>query len=43
MLYVSSNVNIRPDLLVYPLLGVAWLECCGLVVFAALKRWRTTP
>ncbi len=38
--HVSPNVNIRPDVLIYPLLLVAWLECVGLVVFAALKESR---
>ncbi len=41
--HVSNNVNIRPDLLIYPLLLVAWLECIGLVIFAALKKSRKSP
>jgi hypothetical protein len=41
--HVSSNVDIRPDLLIYPLLLVAWLECIGLVIFAALKKSRKSP
>jgi len=41
--HVTSNVNIRPDVLIFPLLLVAWLECTGLVVFAALKKSRETP
>ena len=39
---VNSNVNIGPDVLIYPLLLVAWLECIGLAVFAALKELRKT-
>jgi uncharacterized membrane protein YhaH (DUF805 family) len=41
--HVSPNVDIRPDVLIYPLLLVAWLECIGLVVFAALKKSRKSP
>jgi uncharacterized membrane protein YjjP (DUF1212 family) len=41
--HVSSNVNFRPDLLIYRLLLVAWLECIGLVIFAALKKSRKSP
>jgi hypothetical protein len=38
--HVSSNVDIRPDVLIYPLLLLAWLECIGLAVFAAIKKSR---
>ena len=41
--HISSNVNIRPDLLIYPLLAVAWLECTGFVVFAAFKKASVRP
>jgi hypothetical protein len=39
--HVDGNVNIRPDVLLFPLLVVAWLQCIGLAVLVALKRPRT--
>ena len=36
--HIPSNVNIRADLvIILPLLALAWLECVGLTIFAALK------
>ena len=30
--HVGPNVNVRPDLMIYPLMLVAWLECAVLAV-----------
>jgi hypothetical protein len=35
--HVGPNENIRPDLMIYPLMLVAWLECAVLAVRDAWK------
>ena len=42
--HIPGNVNIRADVVImFPLLLVAWLECIGLAILAALKKPRKTP